>query len=272
VPRKFTLSPTRLRTFYTCPAKYRLEYVDKLGKFYRRPRAGFSFGASLHNVLEQLQTQGGAANVPLEALTESLDQKWQSQGYQSAEQEAAYRLEAVRILETWHKTAIEAVKTAPPDAPPAPKTLFTEKTLRQELSPDVVLSGRVDRIDEHHDGLLEIVDYKSGRESVDPDDVKNALAMGIYQALLKHLFPERRVQATLVALRTGAAATHEQTNTEREILLSECLETGEKLLQKNWETVLPVLNDHCDDCDFRPHCDRHWKRFGGRHGDPDFDF
>jgi putative RecB family exonuclease len=271
VPRKFTLSPTKLRTYYSCPAKYRLEYVDKLGKFYRKPRAGFSFGASLHNVLEELQTQGGAVAVPVETLTAALDQKWQSQGYQSTEQEAAYKLEAVRILESWHAAAQQAAIEAPPDAPPAPKTLFTEKTLRQDLSDEIVLSGRVDRIDEHHDGALEIVDYKSGRDRVEPEDVQRALAMGVYQALLTHLFPDRRVFATLVALRTGAAASHEQTPDEREELLSGCRETGEKLLRTEWDTVLPVLNPHCDDCDFRPHCERHWRRFGGRDGDFDFD-
>ncbi|MGC4046911.1 MAG: PD-(D/E)XK nuclease family protein [Armatimonas sp.] len=71
MPRKFTLSPTKLRTYYSCPAKYRLEYIDKLGRIYRRPRAGFSFGASLHNVLEELQAKGGATAVPVEELTGS---------------------------------------------------------------------------------------------------------------------------------------------------------------------------------------------------------
>jgi RecB family exonuclease len=263
VARKFTLSPTKLRTFYTCPAKYRLEYVDRLGKFYRKPRAGFSFGATLHNVLEELQARGDLATLPVETLTASLEEKWLSQGYESPQQEAAYKLEAVRILESWHEEALRAAMKAPPDAPPAPKTLFTEKTLSLDLSETIALSGRVDRIDEHHDGALEIVDYKSGRESVAPEDVQGALAMGIYQALLKSRYPERRVFATLIALRTGAAASHEQTDDERESLLSECRETGEHLLGRDWSYVLPVFNPHCDDCDFRPYCERHWRRFGG---------
>jgi hypothetical protein len=49
-PRKnrFVVSPTRLRIYLTCAAKYRLEYVDKLGRFYHRARAGYAFGHSLH--------------------------------------------------------------------------------------------------------------------------------------------------------------------------------------------------------------------------------
>ena len=39
-PRKPEFSPTRLRTFLACPMMYRLEYVEKVGKFYHKARAG----------------------------------------------------------------------------------------------------------------------------------------------------------------------------------------------------------------------------------------
>lgn len=255
MPRKFTLSPTKIRTFRTCPSKYRLEYIEKLGRFYRRPRAGFSFGATLHNVLEEFHARGGVEAVPVERLTEALAEKWQSQGYQSKEQEAAYKLEAERILSVYHAAAEKAAQS--PDPPP--HVLLTEKTLSQDLSPEIKLSGRVDRVDEHHDGTLEIVDYKSGREFVTEDDVRSAPAMSVYQALVKHAYPDRDVKATIVALRTGASASHALTDDERTDLLAECLDTGEYLLRKDWDGVLPVLNDHCPDCDYRPHCERYWK-------------
>ena len=254
--RKFTVSPTKLRTFYQCPAKYKLEYIEKLGRFYRKPRAGFSFGASLHNVLEQFHAQGGAESVTVETLTETLAAKWQSQGYKDAQQEQTYKAEAVKILETYHARAVEVPVSE------IPTLLYAEKTLNAPLSPEIVLSGRVDRVDEHMDGALEIVDYKSGREVVEPEHVAGALAMSIYQALLKHHHQERRVFATIIALRTGSQASHEQTEDEREWLLADCLETAETLKNKDWESVLPVLNDHCPDCDYLPHCKRYWRQHG----------
>nr|WP_309693576.1 PD-(D/E)XK nuclease family protein [Armatimonas sp.] len=254
--RKFTVSPTKLRTFYQCPAKYKLEYIEKLGRFYRKPRAGFSFGASLHNVLEQFHAQGGAESVTVETLTETLAAKWQSQGYKDAQQEQTYKAEAVKILETYHARAVEVPVSE------IPTLLYAEKTLNAPLSPEIVLSGRVDRVDEHMDGALEIVDYKSGREVVEPEHVAGALAMSIYQALLKHHHQDRRVFATIIALRTGSQASHEQTEDEREWLLADCLETAETLKNKDWESVLPVLNDHCPDCDYLPHCKRYWRQHG----------
>jgi RecB family exonuclease len=94
----------------------------------------------------------------------------------------------------------------------------------------------VDRVDEHHDGALEIVDYKSGRESVTEEDVAGSLALGVYQLLLKRKYPDRRVFATLVALRTGSQASHELSGTDQENLAAECLETGDRYETRTGKT------------------------------------
>ena len=57
------------------------------------------------------------------------------------------------------------------------------------------------------DGALEIVDYKSGRLGMTEEDVKGALAMSIYQLLVKRTHPDRRVFATIHALRGGVTAS-----------------------------------------------------------------
>lgn len=257
--RKFVLSPTKLRTFYQCPAKYRLEYIDKQGRFYHRARAGHAFGHSLHRALEAFHAAGGAESVTAEELTASLDSVWIAKGYTAPDQETAYREEAQRILQEYHAAHIPQ---AVPDkeVPAPPKLLYSEKTLRSDLSTEIALSGRVDRVDEHVDGSLEIVDYKSGRETVTEEDVAKSLAMSIYQLLLKRLHPDRRIFATLVALRTGAQASWELTEDESNDLAAECLEVGEELRTKDWEHVLPVANEHCPYCDFVPYCTRFWKQ------------
>lgn len=264
MPRKFVISPTKLRIFNRCQAEYRLEYVEKLGRFYHRARAGHAFGHSLHRALDAFHNAGGVESVTAEELAASLDSVWIEKGYQGEEQKEAYRAEGLRILEEYHAAHVAAKEAAAQEeAPPPPTLLFTEKTLRVNLSPEVALSGRVDRIDEHHDGALEIVDYKSGREEVTEEDVADSLALGIYQLLLKDKYPDRRIFATLVALRTGRSASHEQTLEEREQLRAACLETGEEIRTKDWEQVLPVVNDHCPFCDFLPHCTRFWNRQRG---------
>ena len=51
------------------------------------------------------------------------------------------------------------------------------------------------------------MDYKSGRLGVTEEDVKGALAMSVYQLLAKRNNPDRRVFATIHALRGGVTAS-----------------------------------------------------------------
>lgn len=265
--RKFVISPTKLRTYALCAAKYRLEYIDKVGKFYHRARAGYAFGHSLHRALDTFHNAGGAEVVSAEDLAASLKGAWVAKGYTDADQETAYREEGLRILHEYHAAATAARAAQAEDVPP-PQLLWTEKTLRADLSSEVALSGRVDRVDEHSDGSLEIVDYKSGRDAVSHEDVRESLALSVYQLLVKHKMPDRRVFATLVALRTGARASAELGDTEHEELAATCLEAGDEIRTKDWENVLPVVNDHCPYCDFLPHCSRFWRKEARQQGVP----
>ncbi len=267
--RKFVISPTKLRTYLLCPAKYRLEYIDKLGRFYHRARAGYAFGHSLHRALDAFHNAGGTETVTAEDLTASLETVWVAKGYTDTEQETAFREEGVRILQEYHAASVAARSAAAePEAPPPPTTLWTEKTLRMDLSPEIALSGRIDRVDEHADGSLEIVDYKSGRDTVNNEEVKDSLALSIYQILVKQKMPDRRVFATLVALRTGARASAELDETERAEIAAACHDTGEEIRNRDWESVLPVVNDHCPYCDFLPHCSRFWRKQAREQGVP----
>jgi len=263
-PRNLVLSPTRIRIFRECAAQYRLEYIDRLGRIFHRPRAGFSFGTSLHRTLELFHAAGGPAAVSAEELAETLSRNWIREGYASAQDETEHREEALRIVDAWHAAAVERSERT--DLPPPATLLYAEKTLKMPLVDGVDLSGRVDRVDEHHDGTLEIVDYKSGRTEVLPEDVAGSRPLRIYQTLLHHVHPDRRIHATLVALRPGASASHELDPGEREELLEDCAEVGRSILAKDWDSVQPEPCDHCAKCDFLPYCQRHWRARGDSWG------
>lgn len=255
-PRKPELSPTRLKTYLACRMMYRLEYVDKVGKFYHRARAGYTFGSTLHQTLQNFHEAGGSAAVSATDLVAHLDTTWQSQGYKDAEHEQAHREEATRILETYHTLAQTRADVT--------RTFLTEKMLKWDMGP-FVLTGRVDRIDEHvADGSLEIVDYKSGRMSVSEEDVKEALAMSVYQLLAKRTWPDRRVFATIHALRGGVTASASFTDEELAEMEENLRGIGLEILETDFEAVRPFpLPDVCPGCDFLvPRCSRYWERQG----------
>src|ERR1700712_706617 len=101
-PRKPELSPTRIKTFLACRMMYRLDYVEKVGRFYHRARAGYTFGSTLHQALQNFHEEGGSAVVSAPELVARLETVWQSQGYESAVQEQAHKEEAAQILQTYH--------------------------------------------------------------------------------------------------------------------------------------------------------------------------
>jgi RecB family exonuclease len=234
---------------------YRLEYLDKLGRFYHRARAGFTFGSTLHQTLQDFHEAGGSAVVSAPDLVAKLETTWQSQGYRDAAQEQEHREAATRILETYHAASEARAEET--------RTFLTEKMLKWDMGP-FVLTGRVDRIDEHLDGgALEIVDYKSGRLSVSEEDVKSALAMSIYQLLARRNWPDRRVFATIHALRGGVMASASYTDEELALLEEEVRGIGMLILETDFEAVLPLpLPQVCPDCDFLPLCTRYWQREG----------
>ncbi len=254
-PRKPEFSPTRLRTFLACAVMYRNEYVDKIGRFYHKSRAGYTFGSTLHQTLQNFHEAGGSAAVSVPDLVAGLETAWQSQGYKDAAHEQEHKIAAVEILATYH-----AASQARADET---RTFLTEKMLKWDMGP-FVLTGRVDRIDEHlSDNALEIVDYKSGRMSVSEEDVKGALAMSVYQLLARRNWPDRRVFATIHALRGDVTASASYTDDELAELEEELRGIGLLIMETDFEAVRPVpLPDVCPTCDFLPLCSRYWQRQG----------
>jgi len=249
-PRKPGFSPTRLNTFLECEARYKYIYIDKIGKFYSRSTPGLSFGSSLHGVLQRFHLNGGIA-TPQE-LVDDLRSSWISAGYESAEQEREYFEAGIRILTSYHQD-YHAGHYAQAE------TIATEKTLSHDYG-TYKLTGRVDRIDKHPDGALEVVDYKSGRSDVTEDEVAASLAMRCYQLILRRLYPESAVRGTIYCLSTGKLATHQLEESAMIALESEIAVIVNRIQSIEWDEVRPVPVDVCPDCEFLSRCRTYWRQ------------
>jgi len=246
-PRKPTLSPTKISTYLACPVMYKYTYIDRISRFYYRPKAYHSFGASLHRTLEEFHKAGGAELQSPEQLVEKLHSTWTSLGYTSAEESETRLEEASQLLEQYH-TEYHI---------PGVTTLFTEKQLKCDLG-EFSLIGRLDRLDEYTDKSLEIIDYKSGRLSVQEEEVKNDLAMRIYSYLTRCQYPNRRISATIYCLRSGNKATVEFTDEDAAEIEDGVRTVAEKILQIDEDSVIePVWLPYvCPKCDYLRLCAR----------------
>lgn len=250
--RKPSLSPTKLSTYLACPVKYRWTYVDGRGKWYLRSKSYYSFGSTLHKVLERFH---GAEDNGVETTAEALaayEENWIDAGFSSAEEMAEAYHEGKEILERHVEEFKKRESTA--------RVLFVEKQLKLDMGL-FDLTGRIDRVDEHQDGTLEIVDYKTGRDSVSDVDVATDLAMSCYQLLLSHEYPERRIVATIHALRSGMSASSSLAGEDLRQFEADVRLLGGEILTQEYYDLTPRLKRLCNGCDFVSLCKRH-EEFG----------
>ena len=223
-------------------------YIDSRGKWYLRSKSYYSFGTSLHSVLQRFHDSGDQGVTTTAEAVAALEESWVQAGYESQEQMIQALGEGKEIIEKYVEESLTAPVTA--------KTLFVEKMFRRDLG-SFVLIGRVDRIDEREDGDIEVVDYKSGRTGVSEDELRNDLAMSAYQLILQEHFPGRNIWATIIALRADSRASVSLTAEELERFRQDVLALATEILDRDWENHVPVAKPLCTHCDFLPLCQKH---------------
>jgi RecB family exonuclease len=210
-----------------------------------RSKSYYSFGSSLHRVLERFHDSNDAGVSTTDEALGALEESWIDAGFSSAEEMAEAYGEGREILERYVADAKQK--------PTVAKTLYVEKMLRHDLG-EFALIGRLDRLDEWPDGRLEVVDYKSGRQEVTVEEVATDIAMCCYQLLVRRKFPDREVSATIIALRTGASATASLTDSELAEFEADIKRLGIEILIEDYENLVPVFKPLCPRCDFLPLC------------------
>lgn len=165
IPKHFSF--TQLAAFQTCPLQYKFAHILRvpvLGKW------TFSFGKTMHNTLYRYFTtwlertgkrQGGLfdgrgkskeLNVPVsvEELLEMYKACWQDDWYPNDQTREQYR----------EKGRDQLIRYVGSFAEKAPAPVALEQGYTYKIG-DVILKGRIDRIDQFEDGI-EIIDYKTG--------------------------------------------------------------------------------------------------------------
>ncbi len=199
------LSYSQIETFKTCPLHYKLRYLLKIPT---PPSPALSFGITMHAVLKEtyhMLKQGSLVNEKL--LIELLDKNWIRAGYTSKQYEVLMKKRGENYLEGYLKKEFN-LET---------KTLMLEENfvfpIRNNVipapfchsRPDFIginssgnlkdprvkpeddnyskkilkIGGKIDRVDDLGNGVIEIIDYKTGRVP-SKREVDRDLQMSIY--------------------------------------------------------------------------------------------
>lgn len=195
--RLYACTPSRLNTWQDCPRRYRMTYLDRPMPPKGPAWAHNSFGASVHNALAAWWRLPEAERTPA-AAGSLLVRGWIGEGFRDAEQSAAQRERARDMVERY------VAGLDPSDEPVGVERTVATRTAR------IAVSGRIDRLDARG-GELVVVDYKTGRRPLTPDDARGSLALAIYAVAASRVLrrPCRRVE--LHHLPSGEVAAWEHT-------------------------------------------------------------
>jgi putative RecB family exonuclease len=217
------VSPSALERYRHCPRLYRFLYVDGLWR-YSRSSPEQAFGTSLHAALREFfRLPPGRRS--LRTLLELFRRLWVREGYRSKEEQGQQRERGLDALRRWYgRTDTTVVPHA------------TELGLQATYG-EIVLKGRLDRVDADPGGGLVVIDYKTGRRPVTQEAADADEALTIYAALA-----ERRLGRPVTRLVLDYVVAGEEVVTLRpaEVL-------GERL-----DAVLQTAHALRADREFRP--------------------
>jgi putative RecB family exonuclease len=168
----FRLSPFSISIYEQCPRRYKYHYVDKLIREYRKPWPWLTMGNNVHATLTDFFSVIPVGRRTIETIENLLRQKWSRnrEGFTDSEEEREYGERALGMLRRFVET--EKVDVQP---------LMVERFHEAPVSENLIINGRIDRIDRLDDGSLHIIDYKTGREE----------ESDTFQLLLYHLIISR---------------------------------------------------------------------------------
>ena len=188
------LSPSRAADFKQCPLKYRLRAIDRIPE---PPSRAAVRGTVVHAVLEDLfglpaverEPQRAAELVPgawerVRAERDGVDELVAESGPE------ALFAEVRKLVASYYE--LEDPRRFEPHG--------LEERVEADLDGDVPLRGFVDRIDVAPNGMLRVVDYKTGRSPREGFEAKALFQMKFYALVLWRLRGEIPKMLQLVYL------------------------------------------------------------------------
>ena len=248
------LSPSRAADFQRCPLLFRLRVIDQLPT---APSAAAVRGTLVHSVLEHLY------DLPIHERTEltardMVEPAWDLH-LQRQPGDAVVVADGER--EQWIANAQNLIGTYfqmedPQRLQPAGREQFVQHTLPTGLS----IRGFIDRLDVSPEGLVRIVDYKTGKSPNPRFENSNLFQMRFYALVLWRRDGTIPKQLKLLYLGDGRSVIDEPTSADLEAVEDRILNLWDQITEAvRSQTFEPAPSRLCDWCDFQPLC----PAFGG---------
>ena len=253
-PTRDYLSYSAVRTFQSCPLKYRFRYIDGLPE--DCVSSSLVFGSAIHAAVEFFFSQqlAGEEAPSLDELLDAYQQSWRDRSKQDVRFAKTETADSLHQLADRMLTAFLASDLTNQEA----RILGVEEELRGELSPDLPdLLGRVDLLLETEDSVI-IQDLKTSRSAwneYQAEDQSEQLLL--YADLVRRLIPGKQ-------LRLQFAVITKAKNPKVQLLEANFdeskLERTKRVFENVWSTIqsghfYPAPSPmQCPGCGYRNQC------------------
>ncbi len=241
------LSYSQIETFNTCPMHYKAKYILKI-PVPQTPAQ--SFGTSIHETLRDFyQLILRNENAGEGQLLDFFEKNWIKEGYENRDHREKYFEKGKNFLKNYLRDAFD----------PKIKSIYLEFPFQfRMLSRDKVLKigGKIDRVDQLADGKIEIVDYKTGKES-NENKLNDNLQLTVYALAATELRDpnlNKKPQDLLLSLyflETGRKMTTTRTAEQLEKAKSQLWEIADKISVSDFTCVGGNL---CKICEYKMLC------------------
>lgn len=260
--RRDTYSPYSLGLYVKCPKQYYFEYLDNYTSVYPHKkelkqiqveagkRRELIFGELLHIVLNAF-LHLPAAERSEENLLALLKETWagprgKKGGFPDLEEEREWYREAINILKGFAQSQSLTPEIAYLPEAEREGGFVDANFLKVSLQPDVILAGKIDRIDKEKIGY-HLIDYKSGRS--EKDDEFQLMAYSILATEALGLPPTK---ASFLYLRSGNIKSFEPDEEATQHTKERVLEIAEQI--RNEKDFSPQPTKMCYYCDYLEFC------------------
>lgn len=252
--RRNYLSYSAMRTFQSCPLKYRFRYIDGLPE--SCTSSSLVFGSAIHAAIEAYfhALLVGNSLPDLDALMETYRQCWQANQTEQIQFGASESAESLEQLARRMLAKFLASDLVQPEE----RIIGIEEELRGELIPGLPdLLGRVDLLLETDEHVI-IQDFKTARSAWSSEQAEeSAEQLLLYGDLVRRLVPGK-------ALRLRFAVITKTKDPKLQILDAEFdaerLERTKGVFKAVWSAVqaghfYPSPSPmSCSGCGYRSHC------------------
>lgn len=237
------LSYSQLSTFNTCPLQYKYRYILHIPV---PQSAALSFGDSMHKTIRAFYELAKNGTTPSkDTLVRFLDDYWIPLGYGNREYEEKMKVHGRDLLSGFYKKGF--------DPNHLPKDL--EYPFKVKITPKLQLGGKIDRVDELGDGIIEIIDYKTGMAPKTRDPANDAqltvYALAATDKGIYNKLPEE-VIVSFYFFESQEKISGTRTGKQLEAMKEEVAQKADEISRSAFR---PAPGKHCDFCEFRLICE-----------------